>query len=54
MNELAAREVSIVTDVAGTTRDLVQVSIRLNGFQVCLTDTAGLRESNDKVERIGI
>ena len=54
LNALARREVAIVTDVAGTTRDLVEVSLDLGGMKVLVIDTAGLRETQDKVERIGV
>lgn len=54
LNALARREVAIVTDVAGTTRDLVEVSLDLGGMKVLVIDTAGLRETRDKVERIGV
>lgn len=54
MNLLAGREKSIVTDVAGTTRDIVEESVRLGSLVLHLCDTAGLRESDDIVEAIGI
>ena len=54
LNALARREVAIVTDVAGTTRDLVEVTLDLDGMKVLVVDTAGLRETQDKVERIGV
>lgn len=54
VNALAGREVAIVTDVPGTTRDALEVVLDLAGVRVVLTDTAGLRESGDTVERIGI
>lgn len=54
MNLLAGREKSIVTDIAGTTRDIVEESVRLGSLVLHLCDTAGLRESGDKVEAIGI
>lgn len=54
LNALAGREAAIVTDIPGTTRDIVQVSLDLSGYRVHLSDTAGLRESADAVERIGI
>lgn len=54
LNALAQREVAIVTDVAGTTRDLIEVSLDLRGQKVLVTDTAGLRDTSDKVEKIGV
>jgi tRNA modification GTPase len=53
-NALLSEERAIVTDVPGTTRDVLEGSFSLNGFQVLLMDTAGLRESGDAVERIGV
>ncbi len=54
LNLLVGEEKAIVTEVAGTTRDLVEGSLIVNGIKVLITDTAGLRESNDLVEKIGI
>jgi tRNA modification GTPase len=54
LNALAQREVAIVSDEAGTTRDLIEVALDLNGYKVIFTDTAGLRETNNQVEKIGI
>lgn len=54
LNFLAQRDVAIVTDIAGTTRDVLSVDLDLDGMKVILYDTAGLRETNDPVERIGI
>jgi tRNA modification GTPase len=54
MNALARRDVSIVSSIPGTTRDLVEASLDLRGFPVTLVDTAGLRESDDPIEREGV
>lgn len=54
LNALARREVAIVTDQAGTTRDLIEIALDLQGLRVRITDTAGLREGIDLVESIGI
>jgi tRNA modification GTPase len=54
LNRLARREVAIVSAQPGTTRDALEVHLDLTGYPVSITDTAGLRESNDPVERMGI
>ena len=53
-NQLVGREAAIVTDIAGTTRDLLEETVTVGHVMLRLCDTAGLRESNDPVERIGI
>jgi tRNA modification GTPase len=54
LNALAGAELAIVTPIAGTTRDKVQETISIEGVPIHIIDTAGLRESDDVVERIGI
>lgn len=54
LNALAGNETAIVTEIAGTTRDILHESIDLDGLPLHLIDTAGLRESEDPVEKIGI
>ncbi len=54
MNALAGCERSIVTDVAGTTRDIVEETVRLGDVTLKLSDTAGIRETGDTVEAIGV
>ena len=54
MNALAGEEVAIVTDIAGTTRDALRQEVHLSGVSFHLIDTAGLRETSDTVEQMGI
>ena len=54
LNALAGRDTAIVTDIPGTTRDLLHERIALDGLPLTVIDTAGLRESSDPVEREGI
>lgn len=54
LNALAGRDTAIVTDIAGTTRDVLREHIHLDGMPLHIIDTAGLRESDDIVEQMGI
>ncbi len=54
LNRIARREAAITSPIAGTTRDIVEVAIDLEGYPVLLADTAGLRDSEDRVEQEGL
>ena len=54
LNALSGKDTAIVTDIAGTTRDVLTEQIHIDGMPLHIIDTAGLRESTDKVEQIGI
>ncbi len=54
LNYLSQRDVAIVSEIAGTTRDVIEAHLNLDGFPVVLSDTAGIRESKDEIERKGI
>ena len=54
LNYLSKREVAIVSKNEGTTRDLIEVSLNLDGYPVIITDTAGLRETSDEIEIRGV
>ena len=54
MNALAKREVAITSHIAGTTRDVIEVALDLQGYPVLLADTAGLRDSADAIEEEGV
>lgn len=54
MNQLAGEDAAIVTEIPGTTRDAIRQTIEIEGIPMYLVDTAGLRETDDAVEKIGI
>ncbi len=54
LNMLAGYERAIVTEIAGTTRDVLREQVQIRGISLCLMDTAGLREASDPVEQIGV
>ena len=54
MNTLLGYERSIVTDLAGTTRDVIEEGVQLGGFELRLSDTAGIRQTDDRVESMGV
>lgn len=54
LNALSGKEIAIVTDIAGTTRDIVKEEINIDGMPLHILDTAGVREATDQVEQIGI
>jgi tRNA modification GTPase len=54
MNKLAKREIAIVSDIEGTTRDIIEVHLELNGYPIIVADTAGLRESLNEIENEGM
>jgi tRNA modification GTPase len=54
LNFLSNREVAIVSEVAGTTRDVIETHLNINGYPVVVSDTAGIREAKDEIEKKGI
>ena len=54
INNLSNREVAIVSEIAGTTRDVVETHLNFDGYPVIISDTAGIRDSKDEIEKKGI
>jgi len=54
LNNLSKREVAIVSEMAGTTRDVIETHLNLDGYPVIISDTAGIRDSKDDIEKKGI
>ena len=54
LNNLSNREVAIVSEIAGTTRDVVEAHLNMDGYPVIISDTAGIRDSKDEIEKKGI
>ena len=54
LNNLSKREVAIVSEIAGTTRDVIETRLNIDGYPVIISDTAGIRNSKDEIEKKGI
>ena len=54
LNYLSNRDVAIISEIAGTTRDVIETHLNIDGYPVVISDTAGIRESNDEIEKKGI
>ena len=51
LNNLSDREVAIVSEIAGTTRDVIETHLNIDGYPVIISDTAGIRKSKDEIEK---
>jgi len=54
INNLSNREVAIVSEIAGTTRDIIEAHLNIDGYPVIISDTAGIRDSTDEIEKKGV
>jgi tRNA modification GTPase len=54
LNHLSNRDVAIVSEIAGTTRDVIETHLNIDGYPVIVSDTAGIRESKNEIEKKGI
>ena len=54
LNYISRKEVAIVSEIAGTTRDVIETHLNINGYPVIMSDTAGIREAKDEIEKRGI
>ena len=54
LNYISRREVAIVSEIAGTTRDVIEAHLNIDGYPVIMSDTAGIRDANDEIEKKGI
>ena len=54
INHLSNRDVAIVSEIAGTTRDVIETHLNIDGYPVIISDTAGIRDSKDEIEKKGI
>ena len=54
LNYLSKRDIAIVSEIAGTTRDVIEAHLNLDGYPVIISDTAGIRSSKDEIEKKGI
>jgi tRNA modification GTPase len=54
LNHLSNRDVAIVSEIAGTTRDVIETHLNIDGYPVIVSDTAGIRESKNEIEKKGV